>query len=128
MKRVIISISIICFTFLINYCDTNEPFDDNGDGIDTTSHNFTFRSWTFGEHSSSILNDVAILNDSSIWAVGEIYLNDSLGNPDPQAYNAVYWNGNQWEQKRITVNFRGNLVTPLLEGAFAFSNTDIWFV
>jgi hypothetical protein len=108
-------------------CNSVEP-DDNGNGVDTTSHSFTFQNWTFGEHSSSVLNDVAIINDSSIWCVGEIYMNDSLGNPDPQAYNAVYWNGNEWEQKRITVNFRGNLITPLLEGAFAFSNTDIWFV
>ncbi|HEX9739188.1 MAG TPA: glucosyl transferase, partial [Ignavibacteriaceae bacterium] len=27
--------------------------------LDTTSHNFTFQTWTFGEHSSSTLYDVA---------------------------------------------------------------------
>jgi hypothetical protein len=43
-------------------------------------------------------------------------------------YNAVHWDGNEWELKRITVNFRGNIITPPLEGAFSFSNTDIWFV
>ena len=26
---------------------------------------------------------------------------DSLGQPDPNAYNAVHWNGNQWELKKI---------------------------
>ena len=69
--------------------------------MDTTSHNFTFTTWTFGEHSSSILNDVAIINENDIWAVGEIYMNDSLGNPDLKAYNAVHWNGTNWELKRI---------------------------
>jgi hypothetical protein len=68
--------------------------------LDTTSHNFTWQTWTFGEHSSSVLYDVAIVGDE-IWAVGEIYMNDSLGNPDHNAYNAVHWDGNKWELKRI---------------------------
>ena len=123
--KIILSVPLILFISIS--CNSVEP-EGNGNVSDTTSHNFTFETFTFGEHSSSVLHDVAIINDSSIWCVGEIYTNDSLGNPDPQAYNAVYWNGNEWEQKRITVNFRGNLITPPLEGTFAFSNTDIWFV
>jgi len=47
--------------------------------MDTTSHNFTWQTWTFGEHSSSRLYDVAIINENNIWAVGEIYMKDSLG-------------------------------------------------
>jgi hypothetical protein len=69
--------------------------------LDTSSHNFTWQTFTFGEHSSSMLYDVAIINENDIWAVGEIYMNDSLGNPDPQIYNAVNWNGQVWELKRI---------------------------
>ncbi len=67
--------------------------------MDTTSHNFTWQTWTFGEHSSSTLYDVAIIDENNIWAVGEIYMNDSLGNPDPDAYNAVHWNGSELEYK-----------------------------
>jgi len=96
--------------------------------MDTTSHNFTFETWTFGEHSSSVLYDVAIIDENNIWAVGEIYMNDSLGQPDPNAYNAVHWDGNDWRLQKITVEFRGNMITPPLEGVFAFSSTDIWFV
>ncbi len=96
--------------------------------MDTTSHDFTWQTWTFGEHSSSVLYDVAIINENNIWAVGEIYMNDSLGQPDPNAYNAAYWNGISWQLKRIKVDFRGNLITPILEGIFTFSPTDIWFV
>ena len=69
--------------------------------MDTTSHNFTWQTFTFGQHSSSVLYDVAIINENNIWAVGEIYMNDSLGNPDPHAYNAVHWDGVKWELKRI---------------------------
>ena len=96
--------------------------------MDTTSHNFSWQTWTFGEHDASFLWDVAILDENNIWAVGEIYMNDSLGQQDPNAYNAIQWNGTSWELKRITVNFRGNLITPILEGVCTFSTSDIWFV
>ena len=34
--------------------------------MDTTSHNFTFQSWTFGTIGSSVLYDVAIINENNI--------------------------------------------------------------
>ncbi len=35
--------------------------------MDTTSHNFTWQTFTFGQHSSSVLYDVAIINENNIW-------------------------------------------------------------
>lgn len=96
--------------------------------LDTTSHNFTWQTFTFGQHSNSVLYDVTIINENDIWAVGEIYLNDSLGNPNSKIYNAIHWNGNSWEPKRIETLFRGNLIVVPLEGIYAFSSTDIWMV
>ncbi len=61
--------------------------------MDTTSHNFTWQTFTFGEHSTSTLYDVAIIDENNIWAVGEIYMNDSLGNPDPIFITLLQWNG-----------------------------------
>lgn len=69
--------------------------------MDTTSHNFTWQTYTFGEVGSSTLYDVAIIDGNNIWAVGEIYMKDSLGNPDPHANNAVHWDGQKWELKKI---------------------------
>lgn len=92
--------------------------------LNTTSHNFTWQKFEFGGMGgSSVLYDVAIINENDIWAVGEIYA-DTTG----QAYNAVHWNGSSWELKRIQTYFRGNLITVPLEGIFAFSSTDIWMV
>ncbi len=54
--------------------------------LDTTSHNFTWQTFTFGEHQHSVLYDVAIIDENNIWAVGAIYMNDSLGEPDTQPY------------------------------------------
>ena len=75
--------------------------------LEPTSHNFTWQTWEFGQNSNSVLYDVAIIDENNIWAVGEIYMNDSLGNPDPNAYNAVHWDGNNWELKRIPYYHNG---------------------
>ncbi len=94
--------------------------------LPTTSHNFTWQTFTFGEHSSSVLYDVAIIDENNIWAVGEIYMNDSLGNPDPNAYNAVHWDGSTWEVKRIYTLSSCNAVDYApLKAIWAFSDTDI---
>ena len=94
--------------------------------MDTTSHDWTFQIDTLGDGAGSVLNDVAIINDTLAYAVGEIYKRDSLGNWDPLPYNLVKWTGQQWELKRVTVMFRGNPVTVPLEGIFAHSAIDIW--
>ncbi len=90
--------------------------------LNTTSHNFTWQKFEFGGiGGSSVLNDVAIIDENNIWAVGEIYA-DTTG----QAYNAVYWNGTSWELKRISVEYHGYQITPPLYGIFTFSSIDIW--
>jgi hypothetical protein len=127
IEKIILSCSLFLFVITINTCNTIEPDDNNGNGQDTTSHNFTFETFTFGEHSSSTLYDVAILNDSSIWAVGEIYMNDSLGQPDPHPYGLIHWDGFKWEVKRITAqNPSGgySYITPT--GIIAISTSEIW--
>jgi hypothetical protein len=97
--------------------------------MDTTTHNFAWQTFTFGEHSSSVLYDVAIINESNIWAVGEIYMNDSLGQPDPHAYNAAHWDGQSWELKRImfyTICGQPSLSSYTAKAIFVFSENDIW--
>jgi hypothetical protein len=91
--------------------------------LDTTSHNFTWQTFEFGEYGNSVLYDVAIINENNIWAVGEIYMNDSNGNPDPTFYNAVHWNGTEWELKKIF--YKGGIWT--IRTIFAFNGNDIWF-
>jgi hypothetical protein len=94
--------------------------------MDTTSHNFTFETWTFGEHGNSVLFDVAIVGDE-IWAVGAIYMKDSLGNLDNNPYNAVHWDGQKWELKRIKTNACGGVDYPPIQAIFAFSFNDVLF-
>ncbi|MCW8816655.1 MAG: glucosyl transferase [Ignavibacteriaceae bacterium] len=91
--------------------------------IDTTSHNFTWQTWTFGEHDASFLWDVAILDENNIFAVGEIYLNDTLGQPDPHPYNLVVWNGSKWELLKLT--YQG--IPPVIHSVFVINYQDVWF-
>ena len=100
--------------------------------MDTPSHNFTWQTFNFGgDGGSSFLSDISIINENNIWAVGAIYTKDSytydsLGKwIDP--YNAIHWNGSDWELKRIYYNYNGSLLWGLINSVFAFSDNDIWF-
>ena len=97
--------------------------------MDTTSHNFTWQTFEFGVITNqSHLFDVTIINENNIWAVGEIYMLDSLGRPDPNAYNAVHWDGTKWELKRIPIYLSsGYPFYPVIRSIFAFNENDVWF-
>ena len=69
--------------------------------MDTTSHDFSWEVFEFGEHGNSVLRDAAIIDENNIWAVGAIYLKDSTGANDSKAYNAVHWDGSEWKHRRI---------------------------
>jgi hypothetical protein len=94
--------------------------------MDTTTHNFTWETFTFGGgRGSSYLMDVAIINENNIWAVGEIHTEDTdkfdSNGVWVQPYNAVHWDGSEWELMRIANSgYKRNVV-------FAFGENDIWF-
>jgi hypothetical protein len=93
--------------------------------LDTTSHNFIWQTFTFGDGGagSSVLYDVTIINENDIWAVGEIYANDSLA-----YYNAVHWNGKEWNKIRLTFNNSyGQTFIVSYKTILAFNNHDLWF-
>lgn len=95
--------------------------------LDTTSHNFTFTSWTFGTVGSSVLYDVAIINENNIWAVGEIMIADTSQN-GYTIYNALHWDGGEWELLRIpNYDYPNALIYGALQTIFAFSENDVWF-
>jgi len=96
--------------------------------MDTTSHDFTFTTYTFGGQAGScLLNDVAIIDENNIWAVGEIYLLDSLGQPDLNRYNLAVWDGNNWEVRRAPYYYQRQPLYHPIQSIFAFSINDIWF-
>ena len=97
--------------------------------LDTTSNDYTWQTWTFGSwFDQSYLFDVSIINDTLAYAVGGIYLLDSLGQPDPNAYNLVRWNGSDWKLNRINMKNSCNPVTyPPLQTIWTFSAKNTFF-
>jgi len=98
---------------------------------DTTSHNWTWEVDTFGL-ANSYLYDIAIVNDTLAYAVGEIYIKDSLGNFDQNAYNVLKWNGKSWQLTKVMFPLCDENGNDQHEGSypakgiFAFSANDIW--
>ncbi len=82
--------------------------------LDTTSHNRSWEVFYFGDYQHSSIRDIAIISENDIWAVGEIYIADTTQNGYTM-YNAVHWDGNQWELKRIQISIDGNLPVLLNE-------------
>ena len=96
--------------------------------LDTTSNNFTWQTFTFGGNAGSCsLYDCTIVNDTLAYAVGEIYLTDSTGQPDPQAYNFAVWNGKIWQLLKVPYVYNGLNLYGSIYSIFALSESDIWF-
>ncbi|NCS89255.1 MAG: hypothetical protein AUK34_03895 [Ignavibacteria bacterium CG2_30_36_16] len=93
---------------------------------DTTSHLINWVIDDIGNYGSYLL-DIAIIDENNIWAVGEIYMNDSLGNPDSKLYNLIKWNGTEWKPERIYfTNSQGQSFLAPMKSIFALSENDIW--
>ena len=86
--------------------------------LDTTRHGVEWTILKTGGYSSS-LNDVFIIDEANIWAVGYINTFDST-------YNAMHWNGTDWSSKSIETFYRGRMVSEPLSSIFAFTPNDIW--
>jgi hypothetical protein len=119
------------YTFKADLSSIQNPVSSNEITVttmDTTSHNFTWQSWTFGEVGSSVLYDVAVIDENNIWAVGEINIADTSVN-GYTTYNAVHWDGNEWSLKRIffpTVCGSSNLTSYPAKAIFVFGDGKIW--
>ncbi len=116
---------LLAFVGMLTTC-ADLPPGPGTEKPDTTSHNFTWQTFTLGDGNSSVLYDVAVINDTLAYAVGAIYLQDSAGQFDPLPYNIAKWNGANWDLQRITVPYRGYLITPRLNAIFVVSASDIW--
>jgi hypothetical protein len=91
-----------------------------------TSHNFTWQTFLLGDGNNSSLYDVAIVNDTLIYAVGELYLRDSTGSIGDTPYNLALWNGRTWEIKRAPFIGPCSAVDyPPLKAIWALSATNI---
>ena len=91
--------------------------------MDTTTHDFSWEIFYLGDGAGSCLYDVAIVNDTCIYGVGEINVKDSLGNWINPPYNFAKWNGTKWKLSTCTETGYGYGANYAI---IAFSENDIW--
>ncbi len=91
--------------------------------MDTTGHNFSWQVYEFGgAGGSSYLNDVAIVNENNIWAVGRISVADSAG--EIEEYNAVHWDGEKWEMFNFMRTSEDRI--SVIRGISVENDSSIW--
>lgn len=91
--------------------------------MDTTSHDFTWQVDTIGA-PGSILWDVAIVNDTCVWVVGDIlkYPYDSS-----DRYNAAMWNGKTWTKVRINTPIHpSGTLSPTIIYTILYVDGQLW--
>ncbi len=94
--------------------------------MDTSGNNFTWQTFTFGGNAGGcLLKDVAIINDTDIWAVGEIAVKDSSAN-GYTVYNLTKWNGTSWESERVPYNYQGEAFYGPIYAILPFGAEDVW--
>ncbi len=119
----IAAISGVAFTSMTCHTPTGPP-----NSSDTTSHAWTFTITMLGGASGSALYDVAIVNDTLAYAAGAVYLNDSTGQVDPNAYNLAIWDRGTWELSRLQFyTFQGQQYTGSYptHAVWGFNPSDI---
>jgi hypothetical protein len=117
MKPLQKTLFAITTVMLLISCSTTEPPDDKPPvEPDSTTQNFIFETFEFGDgFSSSYLNDVWIFNENNIWAVGDIGpTNGEAGT------NILRWNGNQWYK------FDREFVSTGFTGIWAIDSSNIY--
>ena len=107
---------VVSFNFDCKKNPTGPPIGN----IDTTNNNFSWSIDTLG--FQGIIHDVAIVNDTLVYAVGEIYSTDSIGHIDPVLYNLAVWNGTQWSIERQY--YQGRLAP--INTVFVQDEHNIW--
>jgi len=126
MKSVFYLLSSVLLLLSLFSCHKNGTKPPETELPDTTSHNITWQTFEFGIYPS-ILRDVAVISENDIWAVGEIHTEETKASPEYDPYNAVHWDGQKWELKRIQTNACGGVVYPPLECVFKLSDGNIVF-
>jgi len=112
--------NLLSFIFCLVFCQrSTEPIAPINNLPDTTSHAIIWQIDTVGSYGS-IFRDVAVINDSLIWAVGEIY------DDERNQYGLATRNGEYWTFKYLRLpSMSGGSITP--RDLYVVSKTKIWF-
>lgn len=76
----------------------------------------------------SYVNDIAIISENDVWAVGLFVLSDT-NLAGYSNYNAAHWDGKGWEYKKLWFEAPGNYQSvPAITGILAFSHDNLFMM
>ena len=97
---------------------------------DTTSHEFTWQVFEFGD-CCGYFRDVVVQSTQSVWAGGSFYMRDTISG-EYQRRNAVHWTPSSVSEHAI--NFRISYQNDVIEtssveisSVLGFQDEEIWF-
>lgn len=113
-------LTFILSVLLFYGCDSTEPNKDVHPDI-------TWKVYNLGTFDSRI-RDIFVINENNIWAVGQIY-NENTGNTDStghviKPWNVGIWSGDTWDLKTILYK---NISFGEYQSIWAFDGNDVWF-
>ncbi|MBN8704845.1 MAG: hypothetical protein J0L62_03155 [Bacteroidetes bacterium] len=97
-----------------------EPVTDRT--MDTTSHEFTWKLDTLGCSGSNLL-DVAIVNDTCVWVVGDMTTAPRGG---VTLYNAAMYNGKIWKKFAFSLPLWPSGSRPQIIRCIWFDGENLW--
>ncbi len=90
--------------------------------MDTTSHNFTWYTWTYSGDATCAMYDAFMYDEDNIFTVGYLTRVDPSGTFQ-HYYPILKWNGIDWDLIEI---FTPNLVITKLSGIWVFNPSHIY--
>ncbi|HEX2869009.1 MAG TPA: hypothetical protein VHO03_18355 [Ignavibacteriales bacterium] len=69
--------------------------------LNPTSNNYNWQIIEFEGYNPAYFQDVAIVNENDIWAVGEVDQYNPDGTYDWQPYGAAHYDGNSWKLVKV---------------------------
>ncbi len=118
------------YLFNLTEVDSSAPLSVGT--IEASSNDFTWQLYELGDGYAGGYRDVAIINDTCVWVVGEIYKFDST-HTLLTMFNAARWDGAGWSIYRVPVRLQyidTALITDqeALFSVLAPAENDVWFV
>jgi hypothetical protein len=94
--------------------------------MDTTSHNISWQVRQIGSFNDPCaMYDVAVMNDTCVYAVGMLRFTAPEGQADTIDAFAI-WNGEAWALSQVYQPWYSSLLARELRSVVALSRTDVW--
>jgi hypothetical protein len=124
---VVFLLSFLVTCSLVFYsCKKNNPVAPGPAQPDSTSQDFTWEEISIGNYHS-YLRSVFALNDTDVWAAGQIQTLDQFNRT--VIHNALHWNGKSWTIIDVPALLPGtnSYFNADIYSVFAFGHNDVWF-